>query len=388
MLPKDILYVGVDDHITDLFEGQYLVPNGVSYNSYIINDSKIAVIDSVDERFSEQWLHNIDIALQGKSPDMLIVQHMEPDHSSSIMAFAKKYPNSVIVSNKKAFIMMQQYYGEEFCDRRNVVENCSELCLGKHNLTFIFAPMVHWPEVMFTYDSYSKAIFSADAFGSFGANDIEQEWTAEARRYYIGIVGKYGVQVQNVLKSLCDYDIRFILPLHGKVLHDNLAYYVNLYDIWSSYKHEEDGVMIAYTSIYGHTKEGAELLAQQIKSNSDMPVFLCDIARTEVFEAVAQAFRYSKLIIASTTYNADIFPSIKTFVHALLERNYRNRTIGVIENGTWAPQVAKHIKELFCKSCGIEWLDTISIRASLSEQNRQQIKDLAEILIERKCNIC
>ena len=333
-ITKDILYIGVNDHDIDLFEGLYDVPNGMAYNSYAIIDEKIAIMDSVDQNFGKEWLSNIDSALNGRKPDYLIVQHMEPDHSSNITAFMEAYPEATLVSNTKSFIMMQQFFGSDYADRRIAVGEGDALSLGKHTLTFCTAPMVHWPEVIVTYDSYDKVLFSADAFGKFGALDTEEDWACEARRYYFGIVGKYGVQTQALLKKAAKLDIGIICPLHGPVLTENLPYYIGLYDTWSSYRPESEGVVIAYTSVYGHTKAAVELLAETLRSRGCPKVTVTDLARDDMAEAVEDAFRYDKLVLASVTYNADVFPFMKEFIHHLTERNYQNHTVGMIENGT------------------------------------------------------
>ncbi|MBR2485887.1 MAG: FprA family A-type flavoprotein, partial [Clostridia bacterium] len=343
-ISNDILYVGVNDHEIDLFEGQYVVPNGMAYNSYLIVDEKVAVMDSVDRGFTAEWLDNIDKALDGKAPDYLVVQHMEPDHSGSVVAFMDKYPNATIVSNSKSFVMMKQFFGTEFSDRRMAVGEGDTLTLGAHTLTFVTAPMVHWPEVIVTYDNKDKVLFSADAFGKFGALDVEEDWACEARRYYFGIVGKYGVQVQGLLKKASAFDIQTICPLHGPVLAENLEYHLNLYNLWSSFGVEAEGVFIAYTSVYGNTKKAVELLADKLKELGCPKVSTCDLAREDMAEAVEDAFKYGKLILATTTYNGDIFPFMRTFIDALTERGYQNRQIGFMENGTWAPMATKIMK--------------------------------------------
>ena len=345
-----IRYIGVNDHQIDLFEGQYPVPNGMAYNSYVILDQKIAVMDTVDINFTQEWLRNLEAELDGRKPDYLIVQHMEPDHSASIRHFLEAYPDTTVVATAKAFAMISQFFDLDLADHALTAENGATLSLGAHELNFIFAPMVHWPEVMMTYDSTDKVLFSADAFGKFGALDVEEDWDCEARRYYIGIVGKYGAQVQNVLKKAAGLDIQTICPLHGPVLKDNLAHYIEKYNIWSSYAVESEGVMIAYTSVYGHTKAAACLLADKLKENGCPKVVVCDLARDEMTEAVEDAFRYGKLVLATTTYNADIFPFMKQFIDHLTERNYQNRTIGLIENGSWAPLAVKIMKGMFEKS--------------------------------------
>ena len=376
-----IKYVGVNDHQVDLFEGQYKVPNGMSYNSYVILDEKIAVMDTVDANFTHEWLDNIQKVLGDRKPDYLIVQHMEPDHAANIANFMKVYPDTTVVSNKKAFGMMQNFFDLDLEGQQITVDNGGTLSLGKHNLTFVFAPMVHWPEVMVTYDSTEKVLFSADGFGKFGALDAEEPWDDEARRYYIGIVGKYGVQVQNLLKAAAALDIQTICPLHGPVLTENLGHYLEKYDIWSSYKVESEGVMIAYTSVYGHTKKAAELLAQKLEEKGCPKVVVCDLAREDMAEAVEDAFRYGKLVLASITYNGEAFPFMRTFIENLTERNYQNRTIGLIENGSWAPTAAKVMKGMFEKSKNITWLENnVKIMSSLSDENVAEIDAMAEEL--------
>ncbi len=379
---KDIRYVGVNDHEIDLFEGQYIVPNGMAYNSYVILDEKIAVMDAVDANFVEEWLNNIRTVLDGRSPDYLIVQHMEPDHSAGIDDFLAAYPEAKVVSSGKSFVMMKQFFGEDYADRRIAVGEGDTLCLGAHTLHFVTAPMVHWPEVIFTYDSLDKVLFSADAFGKFGALDVEEDWACEARRYYIGIVGKYGVQVQNVLKKAAELDIAAICPLHGPVLTENLGYYINLYDIWSSYGVESEGVVIAYTSIYGHTKAAVELLAETLKAKGCPKVVVNDLARCDMAEAVEDAFRYGKLVLATTTYNGDIFPFMKEFIHHLTERGYKNRTIGFIENGTWSPVAARMMLKYLEGSKNITYTDTtVRIFSAMNEENRAQFEALANELM-------
>ncbi len=382
-ITNDILYVGVNDRNVDLFEGQYIVPNGMAYNSYVILDDKIAVMDTVDEHFGDEWIDNIKRALGGRTPDYLVVQHMEPDHSANIGRFLQVYPQSTVVANAKTFVMLSNFFRGLDIPNRLVVENGQTLSLGKHQLTFVFAPMVHWPEVMVTYDSTDKVLFSADGFGKFGALDTDEDWACEARRYYFGIVGKYGAQVQALLKKAATLDIEKICPLHGPVLTENLGYYLNLYDIWSSYGVECDGVFIAYTSVYGHTKQAAELLAYELKALGCAKVAMADLARDDMAEAVEDAFKYGKLILATTTYNADIFPFMREFIDHLTERNYQNRTIGVIENGSWAPMAAKVIKAKFEKSKNITWLDTtVTITSSMSDDNRLAIKQMAQELMK------
>lgn len=380
-ITNDVLYVGVNDHNIDLFEGQYVVPNGMAYNSYVIRDEKTAVFDTVDINFTHEWLDNVAAALDGKEPDYLIVQHMEPDHSANIQNFANVYPNTKIVANAKTFAMMQQFFDFDIEDRKVVVANGESLSLGKHVLTFVFAPMVHWPEVMMTYDSTDKILFSADGFGKFGALDVQEDWACEARRYYIGIVGKYGAQVQNVLKKAAGLDIQIICPLHGPVLTENLGYYIDLYDIWSSYRAEDDGIVIAYTSVYGHTKAAVMELAEMLKRKGATKVSLFDLARDDMAEAVEDAFRYSKLVLATTTYNADIFPFMREYINHLTERNYQNRTVAFIENGTWAPLAAKTMKGMFEKSKNLTFADTtVTIKSALKKDSREQLEALADEL--------
>ncbi len=380
-ITKDILYVGVNDHQVDLFEGQYVVPNGMAYNSYVILDEKVAVMDTVDRNFGEQWLENVKTALAGRNPDYLIVQHMEPDHSANIAAFLEVYPQATVVASAKAFTMMQQFFGSDYADRRIVVGEGDTLCLGKHTLTFVTAPMVHWPEVIVTYDSYDKVLFSADGFGKFGALDAEEDWACEARRYYIGIVGKYGAQVQALLKKAAGLDISIICPLHGPVLTENLGYYVNLYDIWSSYRPEEEGVLIAYTSVYGHTKEAVELLASELEKNGCKKVVVTDLARDDMAEAVEDAFRYNKLVLATTTYNGDVFPFMKTFIHHLTERSYQNRTVAFVENGSWAPTAAKVMAKMLEGSKNLTIAENkVKILSALNDESRAQIAALAKEL--------
>ena len=376
----DIKYIGVNDHNVDLFEGQYIVPNGMAYNSYIILDESIAVMDSVGEGFGQEWLGNIEKAAQGRTPDYLIVQHMEPDHSANIFSFAKAYPEAKIVASAKAFAMMKNFFGTAFEDRQVVVGEGSTLSLGKHQLTFVTAPMVHWPEVILTYDSTDKVLFSADAFGKFGALDVEEDWACEARRYYIGIVGKYGMQVQSLLKKAAALDISIICPLHGPVLTENLGYYINLYDIWSSYRVEEEGVVVAYTSIYGNTKKAVEELAAKLEAKG-CKVAVNDLARCDMAEAVGDAFRYSKLVLATTTYNADVFPFMRTFIDHLTERNYSNRTVAFIENGSWAPMATKVMKGMLEKSKNLTYAETeVKIMSALNEASAAQLDALAEEL--------
>ncbi|MBR7163228.1 MAG: MBL fold metallo-hydrolase, partial [Clostridia bacterium] len=377
-ITKDILYVGVNDHNIDLFEGQYVVENGMAYNSYVILDDKTAVMDTVDAKFTHQWLDNVDDALGGRKPDYLIVQHMEPDHSANIHNFMKTYPDATIVSSSKAFVMMKQFFGTDFSDRRIVVGEGDTLSLGKHTLTFVTAPMVHWPEVIVTYDSHDKVLFSADGFGKFGALDVDEDWACEARRYYFGIVGKYGAQVQSLLKKASNLDIQAICPLHGPILTENLGYYLNLYNIWSSYEAEAEGVMIAYTSVYGNTKQAVEMLAEKLRGNGCPKVVVTDLAREDMAEAVEDAFKYNKLVLATTTYNADIFPFMRTFIDALTERNYQNRTVAFIENGTWAPQATKIMKGMLEGCKNMQYAEaTVKIRSALDEESREQIDALA-----------
>ena len=383
MIAKDIYYVGVNDHAIDLFEGQYTVPNGMSYNSYVIVDEKIAVMDSVDARFGEEWLENIRKLLGDRTPDYLIVQHMEPDHSANITTFTNAFPKATVVSSAKAFAMMQNFFGTDFADRRVVVGEGDTLALGKHTLSFITAPMVHWPEVIMTYDVTEKVLFSADGFGKFGALDVEEDWACEARRYYIGIVGKYGVQVQAVLKKAAGLDIQTICPLHGPVLKENLSYYIGLYDIWSSYRPEDEGVVIAYTSVYGNTKKAVLQLAEKLKANGCPKVAINDLARCDMAEAVEDAFRYSKLVLATTTYNGDIFPFMRSFIEHLTERGYSNRTVAFMENGSWAPRAAKVMGEMLEKSKNITYAQTtVKILSALNEDSSAQIDALAKELCE------
>ena len=378
---NDIIYIGVNDHDIDLFEGQYIVPNGMSYNSYAIMDEHIAVMDTVDAHFTQEWLNNLDAALGGRKPDYLIVQHMEPDQSSNIVSFINAYPKAKIVGNAKTFAMIDNFFDVELEGKKLVVANGESLPLGEHTLTFVFAPMVHWPEVMVTYDQKDKVLFSADGFGKFGALDVEEEWDCEARRYYIGIVGKYGAQVQALLKKAAALDIATICPLHGPVLKDNLAHYMKLYDIWSSYGVESDGVMIAYTSVYGHTKKAVEMLRDMLDKNGCKKVVVCDLAREDMAEAVEDAFRYGKLVLASTTYNAGVFPFMRTFIEHLSERNYQNRTVGLIENGTWAPMAAKVMKGMLEGCKDITWLDTtVSIKSAVKQQNIAELESMAKEL--------
>ena len=379
-ITKDIKYIGVNDHQVDLFEGQYVVPNGMSYNSYVILDEKIAVMDTVDQNFGEEWLGNLEAALEGRKPDYLVVHHMEPDHSANIDVFLNRYPEAIVVSSAKAFTMMKQFFGSDYADRRIVVGEGDTLNLGNHVLTFVTAPMVHWPEVIVSYDSLDKVLFSADGFGKFGALDAEEDWACEARRYYIGIVGKYGAQVQALLKKASALDIAIICPLHGPVLTENLGYYINLYDIWSSYQVESDGIVIAYTSVYGNTKKAVELLAEKLEAKGQK-VTVADLARDDMAEAVEDAFRYGKLVLATTTYNGDIFPFMKEFIHHLTERNFQNRTVAFIENGSWAPVAAKVMAKMLEGSKNISFTDTtVKIFSAMNDKNVAEIDALVEEL--------
>ena len=376
---EDIIYVGVNDHEVDLFEGQYDVPNGMSYNSYVVLDEKVAVFDTVDAHFKDEWFANLEEAFDGRTPDYLIVQHMEPDHAANIANFAEKYPEAKIVGNAKTFPMMKQFFGTDFADRQIVVKEGETLSTGKHNLTFVMAPMVHWPEVMMTYDTTDKIFFSADAFGKFGALDVEEEWDCEARRYYIGIVGKYGPMVQKLFAKVGSLEINAICPLHGPVLTENLGHYLNLYTIWSSYQVETEGTVIAYTSVYGNTKKAVELLAEKLTEEGCPKVVVTDLARNDMAEAVEDAFRYGKLILATTTYNGDIFPFMKEFINHLTERSYQNRKIGFVENGSWAPMAAKIMKATFEKSKNITFADTtVTVRSAVNEESEAQIAALAK----------
>ena len=381
-ITKDIINVGVNDHDIDLFEGQYIVPNGMAYNSYVIKDEKIAVMDTVDRRFVNKWLGNLEMVLGGKKPDYLIVQHMEPDHSAGIAEFLKKYKTAKIVATDKAFAMINAFFpGLEIDEAKQTAENGREFSLGVHTLKFIYAPMVHWPEVMVTYDETDKVLFSADGFGKFGALDVSEDWACEARRYYFGIVGKYGVPVQNLLKAASGLEIEKICPLHGPVLTENLGYYLNLYNTWSSYGIESNGIMIAYTSVYGNTKSVAEALSEMLKKRDCPKVVLCDLARDDMAEAVEDAFRYGKLVLATTTYNGDIFPFMKQFIDHLTERNYQNRTIGLIENGSWAPIAARIMKGMFEKSKNITWLETtVKIMSAPSSGTMKALEQMADEL--------
>ncbi len=380
-ITNDIKYIGVNDHKVDLFEGQYVVPNGMAYNSYVIMDEKIAVMDTVDQNFTHEWLDNLQNALGGRAPDYLIVQHMEPDHSANIASFAKTYPDAKIVSSAKAFVMMKNFFGTDFADRQMVVGEGDTLSLGRHDLTFVTAPMVHWPEVIVTYDSTDKVLFSADGFGKFGALDVEEDWACEARRYYIGIVGKYGAQVQALLKKAAGLEIEKICPLHGPVLSENLGYYLGLYNTWSSYQPEEEGIVIAYTSVYGNTKKAVMQLAEKLKANGCPKVVVNDLARCDMAEAVEDAFRYSKLVLATTTYNAEIFPFMREFINHLTERNFQSRTVALIENGSWAPLAAKVMRGMFEKSKNITFTDTtVKIMSALNEESSAQLDAMAEEL--------
>ena len=380
-ITNDIFYVGVNDHQIDLFEGQYIVENGMAYNSYVIMDKKIAIMDTVDVKFGHEWLDNISNVLNGKKPDYLIVQHMEPDHSANIKQFLNAYPKAIVVGNDKTFTMMENFFGTDIAKNRLVVKNGEELDLGTHKLTFVFAPMVHWPEVMVTYDSTVKTLFSADGFGKFGALDVDEEWACEARRYYFGIVGKYGAQVQNLLKVAKTLDIEIICPLHGPILNENLGYYINLYDIWSSYASEVDGVFIAYTSVYGNTKKAALELEEKLKANGCPKVAISDLARSDMAENVEDAFKYSKIVLATTTYNAEIFPFMNEFINHLVERNFQNKTIGIIENGSWAPMAKKVILSKLEKCKNITYLENnVTIKSALTKENRETLDLMAKEL--------
>ena len=381
-ITKDIRYIGVNDHQVDLFEGQYVVPNGMAYNSYVILDENVAVMDTVDQHFVEEWLSNLETVLEGRKPSYLVVHHMEPDHSAGIDIFLNRYPEAVVVSSAKAFTMMKQFFGNDYVDRRLVVGEGDTLSLGAHTLTFVTAPMVHWPEVIVSYDSLDKVLFSADGFGKFGALDAEEDWACEARRYYIGIVGKYGAQVQALLKKAATLDIAVICPLHGPILTENLGYYLGLYNTWSSYGVESEGVVIAYTSIYGHTKAAAELLAKTLEEKGCPKVVLNDLARCDMAEAVEDAFRYGKLVLATTTYNGDVFPHMREFIHHLTERNFRNRTVGLMENGSWAPVAAKVMTKMLEGSKDLTFAPTtVKIFSALDDNSRAQIEALAGELI-------
>ena len=380
-ITNDIRYIGVNDHQVDLFEGQYVVPNGMAYNSYAILDEKIAIMDTIDQNFTDEWLGNVQQVLDGRQPDYLIVQHMEPDHSASIAIFLNAYPQAVVVSSAKAFAMMKNFFGTDYADRRIVVGEGDTLNLGKHVLTFVTAPMVHWPEVIVTYDSTDKVLFSADGFGKFGALDVEEDWACEARRYYIGIVGKYGAPVQALLKKAAGLDISIICPLHGPVLTENLGYYLGLYNTWSSYQPESEGIVIAYTSVYGHTKQAVELLAKKLEEKGCPAISIHDLARCDMAEAVEDAFRYNKLVLATTTYNGDVFPFMFSFIHHLTERSYQNRTIGLMENGSWSPVAAKTMHKLLDGSKNLTFTETtVTILSALNEQSEAQIEALANEL--------
>ena len=380
-ITNDIRYIGVNDHSVDLFEGQYPVPNGIAYNSYVILDEKIAVMDTVDGGFTHQWLDNLSAVLDGRKPDYLIVQHMEPDHAANVDKFLSVYPEAVVVASAKAFSMMKGFFGNDYADRRIVVGELDTLSLGKHTLTFVTAPMVHWPEVIVTYDSYDKVLFSADGFGKFGALDVSEPWDDEARRYFIGIVGKYGAQVQALLKKAATLDISIICPTHGPVLTENLGHYLNLYDIWSSYRPESEGIVVAYTSVYGNTKTAVEELVERLKAKGAPKVVVHDLARCDMAEAISDAFRYGKLVLATTTYNADIFPFMKTFLHGLTERNFQNRTVALIENGSWAPMAAKIMKNILSECRNLRFTDAaVTIRSALNEDSRAQLESMADEL--------
>lgn len=380
-ITSDIKYIGVNDYDIDLFEGQYVVENGMAYNSYVILDEKIAVMDTVDADFGSDWMQNLKAVIGDRTPDYLIVQHMEPDHSANIDAFVKAFPDAVVVSSAPAFNMMRQFFGTDYADRRQIIKEGDTLTLGSHTLQFVAAPMVHWPEVMLTYDAKDKVLFSADGFGKFGALDAEEDWACEARRYYFGIVGKYGMQVQNLLKKASTLDIQTICPLHGPVLQENIEYYVNLYQIWSSYGVESEGIMIAYTSVYGNTKKAAELLAEKLTEKGCPKVVTADLAREDMAECVEDAFRYGKLVLATTTYNTDIFPFMREFINDLAERNYQNRTVALIENGSWAPMAAKNMRAKLETCKNITFAEnTVQIRSALNEESTAQLEALAEEL--------
>lgn len=382
-ITKDIKYVGVNDHQVDLFEGQYVVPNGMAYNSYLVLDEKISVFDTVDARFTHQWLDNIQEALDGRKPDYLIIQHMEPDHSANIASFAQMYPEAVVVSSEKAFAMMANFFGTDFAERRLVVGEGDTLCTGRHTFAFVAAPMVHWPEVIVTYDTADKVLFSADGFGKFGALDVEEDWDCEARRYYIGIVGKYGAQVQALLKKAAGLDIQIICPTHGPVLKENLGHYIKKYDLWSSYTPESEGIVIAYTSVYGNTKKAVEQFAEKLRQKGCPKVVIHDLARTDMAEAVEDAFRYNKLVLATTTYNAEIFPFMREFITHLTERNFQNRTVGIIENGSWAPMAARVMKGMLEKSKKLTLAEpTVTIRSALNAESGEKLEALANNLCE------
>ena len=380
-ITEDIYYAGVNDHQVDLFEGQFAVPNGMAYNSYVIMDEKIAVMDTVDVNFGEEWLANVSEILGDRKPDYLVVQHMEPDHSANITKFVETYPEAKVVGNAKTFQMIENFFGLDLADKQEVVTNNGTLSLGSHELTFVFAPMVHWPEVMVTYDSKDKILFSADGFGKFGALDAEEDWACEARRYYFGIVGKYGAQVQALLKKAATLDIEKICPLHGPILTENLGYYLDLYQTWSSYGVETEGVMIAYASVYGNTKKAAELLSEELKVNGCPRVVIADLAREDMAECIEDAFRYGKLVLATITYNGGVFPFMQTFIDGLKERNFQNRTVGIIENGSWAPVAAKNIKSMMEGCKNLTWTETaVTIKSGVKEETKAQIKALADEL--------
>lgn len=380
-ITEDIYYAGVNDHQVDLFEGQFAVPNGMAYNSYVIMDEKIAVMDTVDVNFGEEWLANVAEILGDRKPDYLVVQHMEPDHSANITKFVETYPEAKVVGNAKTFQMIENFFGLNLADKQEVVTNNGTLSLGSHELTFVFAPMVHWPEVMVTYDSKDKILFSADAFGKFGALDVEEDWACEARRYYFGIVGKYGAQVQALLKKAVTLDIEKICPLHGPILTENLGYYLDLYQTWSSYGVETEGVMIAYASVYGNTKKAAELLGEELKANGCPRVVVADLAREDMAECIEDAFRHGKLVLATITYNGGVFPFMQTFIDGLKERNFQNRTVGIIENGSWAPVAAKNIKSMMEGCKNLTWTETaVTIKSGVKEETKAQIKLLADEL--------
>ena len=380
-ITEDIYYAGVNDHQVDLFEGQFAVPNGMAYNSYVIMDEKIAIMDTVDVNFGEEWLANVSEILGDRKPDYLVVQHMEPDHSANITKFVETYPEAKVVGNAKTFQMIENFFGLDLADKQEVVTNNGTLSLGSHELTFVFAPMVHWPEVMVTYDSKDKILFSADGFGKFGAVDAEEDWACEARRYYFGIVGKYGAQVQALLKKAATLDIEKICPLHGPILTENLGYYLDLYQTWSSYGVETEGVMIAYASVYGNTKKAAELLSEELKVNGCPRVVVADLAREDMAECIEDAFRHGKLVLATITYNGGVFPFMQTFIDGLKERNFQNRTVGIIENGSWAPVAAKNIKSMMEGCKNLTWAETtVTIKSGVKEETKAQIKALADEL--------
>ncbi|MCI6732253.1 MAG: flavin reductase [Lachnospiraceae bacterium] len=380
-ITNDIKYIGVNDHQVDLFEGQYVVENGMAYNSYVIMDEKVAVLDTVDQHFTHEWLDNIENVLGSRKPDYLIIHHMEPDHAANIANFMNVYTDTTVVASAKAFVMMKQFFGTDYADRQIVIKEGDTLCLGKHTLAFVAAPMVHWPEVMVSYDTCDKVLFSADGFGKFGALDVEEDWACEARRYYIGIVGKYGKQVQNLLKKAAGLDIQIICPTHGPVLTENLGYYLNLYNTWSSYAVEEEGIVIAYTSVYGNTRKAVEILAEKLRAKGCPKVVVNDLARCDMAEAVEDAFRYSKLVLATTTYNAGIFPFMRDFIEHLTERDYQNRVVGLIENGSWAPLAAKTMKNMLAESKKLTFTDTtVCIKSALSEESSAQLEELANEL--------